>query len=73
MILSALLCNFVTATSRLRCSKRASTFWRLKAPIEQGRLVGRAMALPARDETEKPPKTKRSFRQAQRTVSRAGS
>jgi hypothetical protein len=35
--------------------------------------VGRATALLARDEAEKPPKTKRSFRQAQRTVSHAGS
>jgi hypothetical protein len=35
--------------------------------------VGRASALLARDEAEKPPKTKRLFRQAQRTVSHAGS
>jgi hypothetical protein len=36
-------------------------------------LAFAATALLARDEAEKPPKTKRWFRQAQRTVSHAGS
>jgi|ERR1700722_899691 hypothetical protein len=73
MILSALLCNFVTSNPAFDAGSELPPFWRLKAPIEQGRWGRRATALLARDEAEKPPKTKRWFRQAQRTVSHAGS
>ena len=71
MILSALLCNFVTGSPAFDAGSELPPFSCLKAPTGKDGRVGRPMALPAHDEAEKPPKTKRSFRQAQRTVSHA--
>jgi hypothetical protein len=71
MVLSALLRNFVTANPAFDPGSGLPPFSCLMAPIGKDGRVGRSMALPAHDEAEKPPKTKRSFRQAQRTVSHA--